>query len=93
MFLLRPGTTQLLVTTGPGQKLLVQAVIFSMVGTGLELVLFWLLNRWNAAAGVLRFVLFAVAEFALLWFFFLPAFFAISVGPAALSILENLSRG
>ncbi len=93
MFLLRPGTTQLLVTTGPGQKLLVQAVIFLMVGTGLELVLFWLLNRWNVAVGVLRFVLFAVAEFALLWFFFLPAFFAISVGPAALSILENLSRG
>jgi hypothetical protein len=93
MFLLRPGTARLLAASWPGQKLLLQTVLFLMAGTTLELALFWLLNRWKAVAGGLRFALLAAAELVLLGFFFLPAFFAMSVGPAALSILENLSRG
>jgi hypothetical protein len=91
ILLTRPGSAHLLLGTWPGQKMLAQAFAFILVGTVIELVLFGLLNRWQSVGQGIRFGLIAVGEAALLWFFFLPAFFVLSVGPAALNIMENLS--
>lgn len=91
----RPETS-LLLTTDAGKKMLIQGIGLLVLGTGVELLLFGILNHWHAARPTsgrgLRVAVGVIGEGALCLFCFLPAFFILSIGPAALGIMENLSH-
>jgi hypothetical protein len=92
----RYAETSLLLTTEAGKKMLIHGIGLVVLGTGLELLLFGILNHWQtsrpASGRGLRIALGVTGEGALCLFCFLPAFFILSIGPAALGIMENLSH-
>jgi hypothetical protein len=92
----RHAESSLLLTTEAGKRMLIQCVGLVVLGTGVELLLFGILNHWQAARPAsgrgLRIAVGAIGEIALCVFCFLPAFFILSIGPAALGIMENLSH-
>jgi hypothetical protein len=88
--------TSLLISTALGNRMLVQALIGLSIGTILEMLLFALINWWEAAKPTSR-VIWRVATVtaseALLWVFcFIPAFYVMFLGPAAVEIMRNFSR-
>jgi hypothetical protein len=90
----RHDDTSLLLTTNAGNKMLIQGAALIILGTGLELLLFGILNHWQAARPTsgrgLRIAVGVIGEIAFLAFCFVPAMFILSIGPASLRIMENL---
>jgi hypothetical protein len=95
MLAFRPEDTRLLFTLPAGQKMFTWAVGFLIVGTVLELLMFAGLNRWQHRASErspgLRRCVFGLGELLLMVFFFLPVFFALTVGPPALHITQVMN--
>jgi hypothetical protein len=88
--------TSLLLSTSLGNKMFVQALMLLAIGTFFEMVLFALLNWWEAkqpASGVIWRVAAVMGGEALLWLFcFLPVFYVMFLGPAAVEIMNTLSH-
>jgi hypothetical protein len=88
--------TSLLITSVLGNKLLIQALILLGIGTCLEMLLFALINWWEAkrpTSCVIWRVATVVSSEALLWVFcFIPAFYVMFLGPAAIEIMNTFSR-
>jgi len=96
MYSIRQEQTSLLLTTSVGLRMLLAALVILLIGTALELVLFAILNRREKArpySGRLwRTGLLAIGELTLNLFFYLPAFFVMAAGPAAISISETMQK-
>jgi len=92
----RYDAMSVLLTTPLGKKMLLQGIGLVVLGTGLELLMFAALNHWEAAQSGsgrgLRLGLAALGEVALCLFCFLPALYAVTIGPAAVGIMENLAH-
>jgi len=75
-----------------GNRMLIRAMILLVVGTFLEMLLLALMNSWEAKqprTGVFRLSVAVIASESLLWFFcFLPAFYVMVLGPAAVEIMK-----
>jgi hypothetical protein len=73
---------------------LIRAISLLAVGTFLEVLLFALINRWEAKqpTSSLRSVT-VLAGGSLLWLFcFLPGLYALVLGPAAMAIMKTISH-
>jgi hypothetical protein len=88
--------TGLVLSTALGNRMLVQAFILLAVGTFFEMGLFGLINWWEfkrPKSGVVWRVFTVLGSEALLWVTcFLPAFYVMFLGPAAVEIMNLLSR-
>jgi hypothetical protein len=92
----RYDAMSVLLTTPLGKKMLVHCIGLIVLGTGLELLMFAVLNHWEAArpgsGRGLWLGLAAFGEVALCLFCFLPAIYVVAIGPAAVGIMENLAH-
>jgi hypothetical protein len=86
----------LLLRSALGNRVLIQAIILLFAGTVLEMLLLALMNSWEAKqpkSRVFRRSVTVIACESLLWFFcFLPAFYALVLGPAAVKIMKLVSH-
>jgi hypothetical protein len=85
-----------LLTTAMGNRMVVRAFVLLAVGTFFELGLFALINWWEfkrPASRVVGRVFTVLGSETLLWVFcFLPAVYVMFLGPAAVEIINLLSR-
>jgi hypothetical protein len=85
-----------LLSTALGNRMVVQAFILLAVGTFFEMGLFALINWWESKrpeSGVVWRVFTVLGSEALLWVScFLPVFYVMFLGPAAVEIMNILSR-